>query len=166
MPQFNAKASVTITCGTNGASIYFTTDGSTPGTNKNKYSTSFTLYKNATVKAIGIKSGLVDSDVVTYEITVKLPTPELSSSVNGDQATVKLSNATQYVSGYGTVKYYYTTNGEDPTEDDTELTADGAVITSNCTVKVRAFATNNVASDVGSVTLSTLKVKTPVISAV
>lgn len=166
MAQFNAKATVTIICGTSGASIYYTTDGSTPDSTKSKYSASFTLYKNATVKAIGIKSGLVSSEIATYEITVKLPKPELSSSVNGDQTTVKLSNTEDYVSGYGTVKYYYTTNGEDPTENDTELTTAGAVISSNCTVKVKAFATNNVASDVGSLTISTLKVDTPIITAV
>ena len=166
MAQFNAEATVSISCGTSGAKVYYTIDGSAPSASSTEYTDSFVLYKNATVKAIGIKSGLTNSDVATYEVTVKLPTPELSSSVNGDQTTVKVSNTTDYVPDYGEVKFYYTTDGSDPTEEDTELTSAGATISSNVTFMVKAFATDNVASDVGEITISTLKVDTPVITAV
>jgi endonuclease I len=67
----NNSVSVSITCATSGASIYYTTDGSTPTTSSNKYSTPFNVTETTTVKAIAVKSGLSNSNVasITYTIT-------------------------------------------------------------------------------------------------
>ncbi|MBR1809947.1 MAG: InlB B-repeat-containing protein [Paludibacteraceae bacterium] len=59
---------VTITCATAGASIYYTTDGTTPSSsNGTLYSASFTLNGATIVKAIAVKSGLDDSEVAEAE---------------------------------------------------------------------------------------------------
>lgn len=49
--------SVTITCATTGATIYYTLDGSTPTSSSSQYSSAFTLDSSCTIKAIAIKGG-------------------------------------------------------------------------------------------------------------
>lgn len=57
-----------ITSSTEGAAIYYTTDGSTPTTSSKKFTGSVTLAEPATVEAFAVKAGLTDSTVssVTY----------------------------------------------------------------------------------------------------
>lgn len=49
--------SVTITCATTGATIYYTLDGSTPTSSSTQYSSAFTLDSSCTIKAIATKGG-------------------------------------------------------------------------------------------------------------
>ncbi|MBR6431671.1 MAG: chitobiase/beta-hexosaminidase C-terminal domain-containing protein, partial [Muribaculaceae bacterium] len=65
---------VTITCSTNGAKIYYTTDGSTPTTSSTQYTAPFTLNAATTVKAISEKDGET-SDVVSAEYNFATATP-------------------------------------------------------------------------------------------
>lgn len=60
-----AGSSATITCATSGASIFYVTDGSTPTSSSTLYTGPVTLTSGQTIKAIGIKSGLVDSAVAS-----------------------------------------------------------------------------------------------------
>ena len=61
--------SVTITCATTGATIYYTLDGSTPTSGSTQYSAAFTLDSSCTIKAIAIKGG--KSSAVVEESYVK-----------------------------------------------------------------------------------------------
>lgn len=54
---FTTNTSVTIT-GPQGATIYYTTDGSDPTTSSNQYSTAISLSSTSTVKAIAVKDGI------------------------------------------------------------------------------------------------------------
>lgn len=73
-----ATATATITCTTDGASIYYTTDGTTPTTSSTPCSATFQVSNGNTVKAIAAKdmTGWDHSDVasLTYVKRV-LPTP-------------------------------------------------------------------------------------------
>ncbi len=60
---------VTITCGTSGAEIYYTTNGVDPTTSSQKYTAPFTVNSNMTVKAISAKDGET-SPVVTAEYVI------------------------------------------------------------------------------------------------
>ena len=64
---FDDTTQVTIT-GPDGASIYYTTDGSTPTSASTAYANAITLSASTTVKAIAIKNG-VSSDVATKAFT-------------------------------------------------------------------------------------------------
>ena len=64
------KATVTISCATGGATIYYTTDGSAPTSSSTKYTGAFTLTSPATVKAIAIKQCRFNSAVASSGITV------------------------------------------------------------------------------------------------
>ena len=85
---------VTITCGTNGANIHYTTDGSTPTTNSPKYTAPFTLSTSTTVKAISAKDGDV-SDVVeaAYEFQNATPVANIAEFQNAADETVVVFRA-------------------------------------------------------------------------
>lgn len=62
--------SVTITSATDGADIYYTTDGTVPTTASTKYTTAISITSDVTIKAIAVASGLRDSGVSTAEYTL------------------------------------------------------------------------------------------------
>jgi hypothetical protein len=68
---YTTSQTVTITDGTSGATIRYTTDASTPTvTNGTVYSAAFVVAATTTVKAIAYKSGMANSDVATSVITI------------------------------------------------------------------------------------------------
>lgn len=58
---------VTITCATDGASIYYTTDGNDPEAGDDEYTAPFEITEDVTVKAIAVKDGMTNSYVATKE---------------------------------------------------------------------------------------------------
>jgi hypothetical protein len=58
---------ITLECGTDGATIYYTTDGSEPTENSTKYEGSFYIEKDCTIKAKAFKDGIDASAVVELE---------------------------------------------------------------------------------------------------
>jgi Chitobiase/beta-hexosaminidase C-terminal domain. len=67
---FLTSTDVTITCGTDGAAIQYSTDN---GTSWNAYSEPFTLTATTTVKAKATKSGSTDSDEASKTFTKVTP---------------------------------------------------------------------------------------------
>ena len=70
---YTSAQTVTISCATAGAAIRYTLDGSTPTANSTLYSSPITISQTTTVKAIGIKSGMLNSYVGTAEYTIVTP---------------------------------------------------------------------------------------------
>ena len=68
---FTDSQTVTIICATEGARIYYTTDGSEPTTSSALYSGPITLTETTTIKAIAVKDGMTDSEAVTAVFTKK-----------------------------------------------------------------------------------------------
>lgn len=64
----NDEYRVYLTSATEGASIYYTTDGSTPTTESTLYTGSFEITENCTLKAIAVCEGYLDSDVTTMVV--------------------------------------------------------------------------------------------------
>ena len=71
---------VTITSKTDGATIYYTTDGSRPTTSSKVYDGIFAVSSSATVKAIAVKNGCINSAMASSTITVN--GTEVSKSTN------------------------------------------------------------------------------------
>jgi len=85
---------VTISCETSGAAIYYTADGSTPSVSTTVYTAPISLAGNGTtrtIKAIGVKAGMIDSPLatVTYTINYSFATVTTSniSSITTTTAT-------------------------------------------------------------------------------
>ncbi len=71
------SAEVTLETATEGATIYYTTDGSTPTDKSQKYEGPFTVADDTTIKAIAVKPGYIDSYVTVELIDLesdKIPT--------------------------------------------------------------------------------------------
>ncbi|MCQ2347858.1 MAG: chitobiase/beta-hexosaminidase C-terminal domain-containing protein [Paludibacteraceae bacterium] len=60
---------VTLACATEGADIYYTIDGSEPTASATKYDAPFSVSATTTVKAIAMKQGLDNSEVVSKTFT-------------------------------------------------------------------------------------------------
>ena len=61
---------VTLSCTTDGAEIYYTTDGSDPTTTSTKYTGAIAISSTATIKAMAVKSGMTDSAVASAIYTI------------------------------------------------------------------------------------------------
>ena len=68
--SYTSAQSVTISCSTSGATIHYTTNGTTPTTSSPTYSGPIDVSSDMTIKAIAEKSGMTNSDVATASYTI------------------------------------------------------------------------------------------------
>jgi len=66
---FQSPISVSISCATAGATVHYTTDGTTPTTGSPVYSSSIQISETTTIKAIGVNSGMTASTVMSESYT-------------------------------------------------------------------------------------------------
>ena len=78
---YTTTQSVTIASETDGASIYYTTDGSTPTDESTLYSSAISVSSTTTVKAIAIKDGMTNSSVASSTYTI-LPVLHAGTAVD------------------------------------------------------------------------------------
>ena len=102
----------TITCATSGATIKYTTDGSTPSaSNGSTYSSAITLSASCTIKAIAIKSGMTNSPVASQPYTpATVATPAIA--VNDGVVTITCATSGAVI--------HYTTDGSEPKANSTK----------------------------------------------
>ena len=106
----DATSKVSITSATEGSTIYYTTDGTTPTASSTEYSGPFSLSSATTLKAIAINSDYEPS-TVTESALSQVATPTIQN--NG-------SNAISITTTTSDATIYYTTDGSDPTTSSTE----------------------------------------------
>jgi hypothetical protein len=136
-----------------GATVYYTTDGSTPTTESAKFSETIELSETTTINAIAV-NGEKSSDVATLTVTKVVVTPDKPVAVfvsDIDNATDNIfyASATLGVerSNDTKVTYYYTVNTTAPALKDGEMTGevlpeDGITITESCNVRIVALRKN------------------------
>ena len=86
--NYNEPQQITITCATDDALIYYTTDGNDPTAESTLYEGPFTLSESATVKAVAVKEGYTNSDIATAAYTMPVFLENLAavySTANNDQ---------------------------------------------------------------------------------
>ena len=122
---------VTLSCDTPDATIYYTTDGSTPTTSSNRYtSTPITITTQTTIKAYAVKSGMTPSDVTerTYSLnqyTVQFVLNGGSFTESGKETSLSVQSGTEVVlknyqverAGYTFGGWYYDATFNTPVED-------------------------------------------------
>lgn len=171
---YGAAQTVSISCATSGAAIYYTLTGNTPviGTGFTKlYSGPFVVNQSITVKAIGVKAGLINSGISRSIITlsesfiVAAPVITPGTGSYSGQQSVTISCSTPGAS------IYYTTNGNVPSESlnsFTKLYTSSFLVNSTTTIRAFAFASGKVNSPVSvaviTITSPTTTVATPVIT--
>jgi len=127
--------SVTITSGSTGATIHYTTNGTTPTASSPVYSAPIAMSASGTLKAIAIAPGYGPSAVgaATYNIAQVLPAPALSPSA-GTYTTAQKVVISESASA---TTIYYTTDGTAPT---TASKVYGAPITVSASETLYAIA--------------------------
>ncbi len=93
--EYSEAQTVTIACTTQGATIHYTLDGTTPTTNSSTYTAALTISETTTVKAIAVKADMIDSEIATatYTINIVPPTPVTETSYK------LITNANALISG-------------------------------------------------------------------
>ena len=126
--------SVAVSCGTSGATIYYTTDGSTPTAASSQYSVPINVSTTMTIKVYAVKEGLTDSAAASATYSVYLPnsggsgapTPNTGATatnpVDGTSVTVAMTDGGVVVlqvgqnggalpAGYTATTIYYDASG-------------------------------------------------------
>jgi hypothetical protein len=136
---------VTISDATAGATIYYTTDGTTPTTSSTLFTGAITVSSTETLEAIATATGYSASAAATATYTITPPTAAPLFNVNG--RTVTISDATAGAT------IYYTTDGTTPTTSSTLFT--GAItVSSTETLEAIATAPGYSTSSVSAITVT------------
>ena len=109
-------AKVTISCATSGATVYYTTDGTTPTTSSTKYTGAITVNKAMTIKAIAAKEGnYINSGVATASYTIKAREIVATPVINPAGGEVEAGAGVTISCATSGATIYYTTDGTTPT---------------------------------------------------
>ncbi len=139
----SAAIGVTISCGTSGASIRYTTDGTKPSETVGTLCSSGIIINvsgSVTLKAIAYQSGWTDSQVASASYivnpsgTVATPTFSPGGGIYTSAQTVTISCATSGAS------IRYTTDGSQPSETAGTLCSSGTQITVSSSLTLKAIA--------------------------
>lgn len=112
---YSTSQTVEIECATEGATIYYTIDGTDPNGNSNEFTAALTISVTTTVKAIAIKDG-VSSEIAEATYTINngsnpgtIPDPETITITGVDNQGS--SNASVVFGGGGTPSAWYASDG-------------------------------------------------------
>ena len=95
--SYTGSVSVTMQTATSGASIYYTTNGSTPTQSSTLYTGAMTLTSSSTVKAKAFKSGYNPSAEASASFIVSQPF-NFSLANSGDKSVIAGSSVTNSIS--------------------------------------------------------------------
>ena len=113
---YSSTESVTIADATAGSAIYYTTDGTTPTTSSNKYSSAISVSSTTTIEALAVKSGMTDSPVATAKYTINSTAAPKATLSTSDALTTNQQTATltltfdQNVAGLSTSDFTVTSS--------------------------------------------------------
>ncbi len=129
--------SITISDATSGATMYYTTNGTTPTTSSSMYSTPITVSADETLKAFAVAPNYANSAVATaaYKIAAATPTFAPTAGTYSSAQLVTISDSTPGAT------IYYTTDGTTPTTS-SPVYSTPITVSTNETLKAIAAANN------------------------
>ncbi len=143
--QDNGHYAVSITSETDGATIYYTIDGSDPTTSSTEYTAPLTEnISGVLIKAIAVKDGMINSAIGSGAVTLSCATPVFTKNEN--YISISCPSPTSGVS------IYYTKNGDEPSTSSTPYTSPISVEPGDV-IKAIAVATGYNNSEVATKTI-------------
>ncbi|HYU45001.1 MAG TPA: chitobiase/beta-hexosaminidase C-terminal domain-containing protein, partial [Terriglobales bacterium] len=134
---YSSPVSVKLADTSSGASIYYTTDGSTPTTASTLYTAAFTVNTTTTIKAIAAGNGFGVGPVASATYTFVAAAPSFTP---GAYATFSSPVSLKLTDVSPGVSIYYTRDGSTPTASSTLYTGPIAL---NGTTTLKAIAVGN-----------------------
>src|SRR6266568_4591979 len=147
---YTGSVTVTISDATSGATIHYTTDGSTPTTSSPVYGGALTFTQTTTLKAMAAAPGMTNSTVASATYTIQqqqVATPTFSpgGGTYTGSVTVTISDATSGAT------IHYTIDGSTPTTS-SPVYGGALTFTQTTTLKAMAAASGMTNSGVASAT--------------
>lgn len=139
--EYLSQVSVGISCATQGASIKYTLDGSDPSaSNGMEYSALLLITSTTLIKAVAIKSGISDSQIVSAEYTIipQAAAPEFAPHA-GTYASAQSVVLTTATAG---ADIRYTTDGTLPTSKTGTVYKKAFAVSSSMVIKAIAYKKN------------------------
>ena len=149
VPSFAvANGVMTITCGTEGAAIYYKIgEGTLDIVEENRYTGPITLTDNSIVRAVGVKDGYRNSEEGSYNPN-SFSCSDVTIAYNGRY--VQMTTPTDGAA------IYYTTDGSNPTTASQQYSGSGVPIGTLCSINAIAVKQNMNNSKVSSKEISYL----------
>jgi uncharacterized repeat protein (TIGR03803 family) len=160
---FSSPQTVTLSDTLTGASLYYTTDGTTPSVGPSptfvplgtttQYTGSITVSSSESINVIAVAAGYFPSAVTQASFTINVPSPTPVISPNGGRFTTA---QTVTITDAGAA-IYYTTDGNTPVRgagDTLPYTAPFDLSALNTTVEAIGFAPNDVQSATATATFT------------
>lgn len=133
---YTEAQNVEINCTTDGATIYYTTDGNDPTTSSSVYSSAIPVSSTTTIKAIAVKDGMNNSQVASATYTIETPSTdqyELVTNASSLAAGDKIIIASTDTDGSG--KAMSTTQNSN-NRGATDVTISNSIITPGSSVQI------------------------------
>lgn len=146
---YETDQDVVLSSTTDGATIYFTIDGSTPTVSSTEYTGGVAVAGDGTtvtIKAIAVKSGRLESAVsaAAYEINYdQVSTPQFSPVEGTYETDQQVAISTSTVGA----TIYYTTDRSDPSAASTEYAAPVSVAGDGTNMTIKALAVKSMMID-------------------
>jgi hypothetical protein len=141
----DSGTAITLTTATPGAEIYYTVNGDAPTAASTKYGDSSkpTITAAATIKAIAVKDGMTNSDVLEAAYTVNVDPNKPAKPVASPAAgAVDVGTVITLTTAAPGAEIFYTIDGKDPSGYGTKYEeSNKPKITANTTIKAIAFKT-------------------------
>ena len=139
---------LTMTTATEGATIYYTLDGSEPTAASTVYTDSMTVDQNCTIKAIALRENWFASEIATFEVDWFITAPPVIALSFDGRAVTMTSEAGASI--------YYTLDGTEPTTASLRYEDEPIALSSLCTVKAIATAEGRESSEVMTLIVNSL----------
>ncbi|PYU23135.1 MAG: hypothetical protein DMG30_12615, partial [Acidobacteria bacterium] len=147
---YTGSVTVTIREATSGATIHYTTDGSTPTTPSTQYTGPIAVSTTTTLNAIASAPNYTQSAVASATYTIQIP-QATAPTFNPPGGSYLLPQSVTISDSTPNATIYYTTDGNTPTTSSSQYTGPITVIRTT-TIKAIAVAPGYSASFAGSAT--------------
>ena len=128
---FTAAQSITISCATEGATIYYTADGTEPTTGSTVYSGPISVSETTTIKAIAVKDGMNNSEVAKATYTINVTPASYSVTVSVNDSAMGTASASPASGTAGTEVTLTATPNEGYRFKEWKVTSGNVTITDN-----------------------------------